>query len=74
MLKNIKKGFGFIIGVELGKLALGCAGAIGMALIANDEKHMNDMKKRNPELWEKYNKFTVKKEDSVEESEEEEAQ
>lgn len=74
MLTNIKKGFGFIIGVELGKLALGCARGIGMALIANDEKHMNDMKERNPELWKKYNKFTVKKKNSVEESEEEEAQ
>ena len=74
MLKNIKKGFGFGIGYCLGKGVINVIGINMLRHVANDDKYMEDLRNRNPDSYEVIKKYKTKKEESVEESEEEEAQ
>lgn len=74
MWKGLKKGFGVVLGIELGLVTAKCiklvVEAAGVVLLANDEKAMNEIKNEKPHLYEKLKKYKAeKKEESVEEEE-----
>lgn len=74
MWKGIKKGFGFAVGFELGKTIVWTVAKFITDTAAKDDEYMEGLKERKPELYERLKKTQSNKEESVEESEEEEAQ
>lgn len=73
MWKNIKKGFGLAIGWSFGEAIVGVIGTAILRSSANDKKYVDGLKERRPDLYEELKKYQTKKEESVEETEEEES-
>lgn len=74
MWKNVKRGLGLVVGIELGVAAVKAVKTVGLAAftiwLANNEKEMEELKKEKPHLYEKIKKYKVEKdEESVEEEE-----
>ena len=71
MWKNVKKGFGLAVGWTLGKALVATISNRILIRSANDEKYMDGIKDRRPDLYEKMKKFQSNKEESSVEEEEE---
>lgn len=74
MWKNVKRGLGLVIGIELGVAVVKAVKTVSLAVVtiavANDEKAMAEIKEEKPHLYEKIKKYKVEKdEESVEEEE-----
>lgn len=70
MWKNVKTGFGFAIGWELGQIIIGAIARTICKSAANDENYMDGLKERNPDLYKKIIHYKTQKEGSVEREEE----
>ena len=57
MWNSLKKGFGFASGMILGHAAMQLMAINFLKHIAKDEKYMEGLKDRDPELYEKLKKY-----------------
>lgn len=78
MWKNVKRGLGLVVGIELGVAAVKAVKIMSLAAfgiwLANNETEMEELKKEKPHLYEKLKKYKVEKdEESVEKETEEES-